>query len=329
MPNLYHPERFQGSADLLHYFEGWYFKLAIDEPHNEVVAIIPGIALGVDSHAFIQVISSKERRSWYVRFPLDSFQAGKKGFSVTVGNNHFSRSSITLSLHQSDLDLEANLHLIDLQPFPVTVSSVGVMGWFAYLPAMECKHGVVATRGSAEGSLRLNNRTVPINSSKVYVEKDWGKSFPKAYIWMQANCFADPKTSVMLSIARIPYLGLRFTGFLGFVQLGDELIRLGTYTSSKIRSLHSSDQEAKVVIEKGGKLFTFTARMGSGSHLASPRNGAMDEKIVESVDGLISLTITDRSGSMIYSDESKLAGIELYKSGTLEQVAAMEAEKKV
>lgn len=329
MPNLYHPERFQGSLDKRSYFEGWYFKIAIEEPHHEVFAFIPGIALGEDSHAFIQVISSKERRSWYVRFPLASFQAETHTFSLSIGDNHFSKHAIRLSLHQDDLDLEADLRLMDLLPFPVTLSSVGVMGWFAYLPAMECRHGVVATHGSAEGSLKVNNRTVHIRKSSLYSEKDWGKSFPKAYLWMQANCFSDPSTSVMLSIARIPYLGLRFTGFLGFVQLRDELIHLGTYTSAKIESLQSSDQEAKVIIRKKDKIFTFTALMGSGSHLASPRNGAMDETITESVEGSLSLVITDRKGRTLYTDESGLAGIELYNSSTLEKRTAMEAQRKV
>lgn len=329
MPNLYHPERFQGSLDRRSYFEGWYFKIAIEEPKHEVIAFIPGLALGEDSHAFIQVISSKEGRSWYVRFPLASFHAGTNNFSITIGDNHFSKDSIRLSLHQSDLDLEANLTLIDLQPFPVSLTCVGVMGWFAYLPAMECKHGVVATKGAAEGNVRLNNRTMQITKSSFYSEKDWGKSFPSAYLWMQANCFSDPSTSVMLSIARIPYLGLRFTGFLGFVQLRDEMIHLGTYTNAKIVSLQSTDQEAKIVISKKDKLLTFTARMGNSSHLASPRNGAMQGTIIESVEGNHSLSITDRNARTLYTDESGLAGIELYNSSILQKHSAMEAHKKV
>lgn len=329
MPNLYHPERFQGSLDRRSYFEGWYFKIAIEEPQPEVIAFIPGIALGEDSHAFIQVISSREGRSWYVRFPLASFHAGTHNFSIAIGDNHFSKNSISLSLHQSGLDLEASITLIDLQPFPVSLTSVGVMGWFAYLPAMECKHGVVATHGSAEGNLTLNNRTVPIKRSSVYSEKDWGKSFPTAYLWMHANCFSDASTSVMLSIARIPYLGLRFTGFLGFVQLKDEMIHLGTYTNAKIVSLQTTDQEAKVVISKKDRMLTFTARMGSGSHLASPRNGAMDGSITESVEGTLSLAISDCSGRTHYADESGLAGIELYNCCTMEKRSAMEAHKKV
>ena len=329
MPRLYHPERFQGSTDLRPYFEGWYFKIAINEPYNEVIALIPGIALGEDSHAFIQVISSREKRSWYIRFALDAFQPGENGFSLSIGDNHFSRNAIILSLHQDDLDLEATLTLIDLQPFPVTLTSVGIMGWFAYLPAMECKHGVVAMCGSAEGTILLKDHMMLIRNSRLYVEKDWGRSFPKAYLWMQANCFSDMKTSVMLSIARIPYMGLRFTGFLGFVLLDGQLIRLGTYTSAKIVSLQSSDQRANVVIRKGDKLFTLSATMGIGSCLASPRNGAMDETIVESVDGRLNLTITDRKGTVLYSDESTLAGIELYKTDTLEIHAPMEAQKEV
>jgi hypothetical protein len=49
-------------------FEGWYFKL-VDAEGAQPYAIIPGVFLGEDAHAFIQVLVGRAGTSAYHRFP--------------------------------------------------------------------------------------------------------------------------------------------------------------------------------------------------------------------------------------------------------------------
>lgn len=37
---LFHPERFQGTKKKYHYFEGWYFKIAVQQPTKQVLSLI-------------------------------------------------------------------------------------------------------------------------------------------------------------------------------------------------------------------------------------------------------------------------------------------------
>jgi len=37
---LFHPERFQGAKKKYHYFEGWYFKIAVQQPTKQVLSLI-------------------------------------------------------------------------------------------------------------------------------------------------------------------------------------------------------------------------------------------------------------------------------------------------
>lgn len=37
---LFHPERFQGAKKKYHYFEGWYFKIAVQQPTKQVLHLI-------------------------------------------------------------------------------------------------------------------------------------------------------------------------------------------------------------------------------------------------------------------------------------------------
>lgn len=311
---LFHPPVFQGRGKKKNYFEGWYFKMALPD---EVIALIPGIALGEDRHAFIQVISSKEGRSWYVRFPFDAFVADKKAFAVAIGDNHFSLDGIAVDLHAEGLTLKAEIRHISPTPFPVSLRAPGIMGWYAYVPFMECFHGVVSTHHSLEGLIELNGRTIKGAGGTGYIEKDWGSSFPSAWIWMQANCFPTDKVACMLSVANIPFLGRTFQGFLGFLQIGEKLIRFGTYTGAKVIRLEQDNEHASVTISQRGYRITFDATLGPTSHLSAPRQGNMERSILESVIGTIGVTLKDREGKLLFQETGSMAGIELSEAVNL------------
>lgn len=104
--SLFHPEIFQGRHKKSHYFEGWYFKMALQGRQPEVLSIIPGVALGAseeERHAFIQVISSREGRSWNIHFPFESFKADEKKLFVEIAGNRFSTEEIILNINHEGL----------------------------------------------------------------------------------------------------------------------------------------------------------------------------------------------------------------------------------
>jgi hypothetical protein len=321
---LFHPPVFQGRRRTASYFEGWYFKMAVGHSDAaggaEVISVIPGIALGStknDHHAFIQVISSREKRSWYVPFPLEAFNADKRELHLDVGNNLFTTDHIHLDLRHEDLILSGSIHHHDVQPFPVTLVSPGIMGWFAYLPFMECNHGVVSTHHTLSGSIECNGIETDFTGGTGYIEKDWGSSFPDAWIWMQSNCFPSANSSCMLSVARIPFFGRSFTGFLGFLQMDNQMIRFGTYTGAKLVTLDIDGTQAKVTIRQKDMLIVFFAELGPASHLAAPRQGKMDRTITESIVGTLTVTAQSTDGAVLFHETGTMAGIELSEAGSL------------
>gem|GEM_PF-2942222 len=155
---LFHPEVFQGRMKSKSYFEGWYFKLAVAD---RVLAIISGISLGNDTqvrHAFIQVFSSTEQKSWYVTYPFDVFSASPKKLDITIAGNRFSTDSIRLDIDSEDLQLHGVVQQRNIHPYPTTLRAPGIMGWYAYVPFMECFHGVVSMTHSLSGAVEMNGR---------------------------------------------------------------------------------------------------------------------------------------------------------------------------
>jgi hypothetical protein len=294
--------------------------MAIFSKEPEVLSVIPGIAFGQtenDRHSFIQVISSRENRSWNIRFPYEAFKADKNKLHVEIAGNRFTPDEIVLNLEKEDLKLIGTIKNIGRNAFPVKLTSPGIMGWYAYVPFMECFHGVISTHHTLEGSLMLNGIETDFTGGTGYIEKDWGTSFPESWIWMQSNCFPSKNVSCMLSVAKIPFLGKVFPGFLGFVQIGNELIRFGTYTGAKISRLENNETHALVQIQTKTQQIEFLAELGPASKLVAPRQGKMERTLLESIMGTIRVSIKDKGNALLFEETGTMAGIELSEAKNL------------
>lgn len=195
------------------FFEGWYYKLvSADEKHK--LAIIPGVILGEDAHAFVQVLDGVAGTAAYVNFPLQDFQGDPERFSVKIGSSEFDSRHLKVALDDPECQLSGDIELGPFSPWPVNWLLPGVMGWFAWVPGMECYHGVLSFDHSLQGKLLLNGKEMDFSGGRGYMEKDWGKSFPAAWVWFQSNHFQNQRACITASVALIPWLGNTFKGFI-------------------------------------------------------------------------------------------------------------------
>jgi len=206
-----HPAWFQGRGMRAPYFEGWYFKL-VDATEQHRLAVIPGVVHNPEgaepSHCFVQVLDGTSGRATYHRYPLTAFVAARDAFDVRVGPNHFTGAGMTLDIDDAQRTLRGSVQFSALQPWPVRPCSPGIMGWFAWVPFMQCYHGVLGLDHALRGNVTLDGVGIDWQGGRGYIEKDWGRAFPSAWVWMQCNHFDQPGSSLTLSLATIPWLGL-------------------------------------------------------------------------------------------------------------------------
>jgi len=312
LTKTWRPVQFQGTSKSSRYFEGWYFKnVSADGDH--IWSIIPGISI-VDKnnkHAFIQLINGKTAETWYVKFPIDEFSYSKQNFEVAIGKNRFSYDGFLLDIDSEEIKASGRVSFINIQPLKSTFFNPGIMGWYSFVPFMECYHGLVSMNHDLDGSLSINNNLVDFSRGKGYSEKDWGRSMPSAWIWMQTNHFEQTGSSFMLSVAKIPWLGNSFTGFLCVFLLEGKIHRFANYTGAKISRLGIDDESVSVDIHDKKYLLKIKAQHAGRGILAAPLDGAMDRRIAESVDATIELTVSDKNGNKLFSGKGKNAGLEL------------------
>ena len=309
---------FQGNKKIKKYFEGWYFKM-VSQDEMSILSIIPGISISEDGstkHAFIQIINGKTAKTEYISYPIEDFYYSKDDFLVQIGNNFFSKDSLILDISKETISVEGKVYMKNIVAL-VPNGSNGpkkIMGWYYKVPFMECYHGVVSLNHDLKGSLTLNNNHYHFDDGKGYIEKDWGKSMPSSWIWIQTNSFKNSNSSFMLSVAKIPWLGFSFTGFLGFYYLNNEIVRFGTYSKSKVKlKQYNKNNLALNIILKDKILEVKTFKNNSGM-LKAPVNGAMNRRISEGIDAELTLKLTDKNKKELFKDRSLTTGLELVGS---------------
>ena len=311
MRRLFNPGLFQGRLTYRNYFEGWYFKHVSSDLEN-VLSFIPGISLSQgDSHSFIQIINGITGETEYIEYPLEKFYWDKKRIFVKVGDSVFSDSHIDLNISSNGQTIRGSVRYDDITPYPKRAFAPGIMGWYSFVPFMECKHGVVSVNHGLSGSLKINDDHIDFYGGKGYIEKDWGTSFPEAWIWMQSNNFATPGTSFMLSVAKIPWLGRYFTGLISFLYLNGKFHLFSTYNNSSFSGVNYDGSRLGIILMNSEMTLEITAIKNLSGELRAPKTGKMSRHIKESIDSELVLKLYDRNKVTLWEDTGKRAGLEI------------------
>ncbi|WP_062077809.1 tocopherol cyclase family protein [Demequina globuliformis] len=322
-PAGYHGD-YQGSAG---FFEGWYVKL-VSADRSSRLAVIPGIFKGegdAQDEAFVQVLDGVTGESWYEQFPASQFTADSKVFNAAVAGNRFSEEGIALDLDGPDLR-GAVAFTDPMDPWPVTLTEPGIMGRYAWVPVMECYHGLVSFGHGLQGSLTLGGRELNFDGGYGYIEKDWGRAFPSAYVWMQTNHFPHPGVSLSASIATIPWGRRSFRGFIVGLRIpgadGGELHRFATYTGAR-SDLDIDDAEVRWSLRsKAGERLTLRAERRRGGLLHAPVRTQMHRRVEETLDARVHVHLQDRDGRTVFEGAGEAAGLEVH--GDLDALLAMQ-----
>jgi len=309
----WYPDEFHGWGRDRRYFEGWYFKV-VSPDERQALAFIPGISMGEDGerHSFIQVMDGKACRAYYHRFSADDFRPAERGFEVFVGNNFFSGKKIRLDLP----GISGEINFQNTTPWPKMLGAPGIMGWYSFVPFMECFHGIVSLHHTLKGELNITKSTdnqitnINFTGGKGYIEKDWGRSFPRAYVWMQTNHFdTHDRASLMASVAHIPWLGSYFIGFISGFWLDGRLFRFATYTGAR-KFLKITNEQVELIFKNPKTELRILAKQAAGTALKSPISGEMTGKIQESLQAEVQAELWE-NGRRIFEGTGRNAGLEV------------------
>jgi len=306
---LFNAEQYHGWGKTKRYFEGWYYKV-LNAKEDKAFAFIPGVAMDENGgqQAFIQVLDGKKLTAAYHKYDFKQFKPQTGTFEVEIANNFFQRDKIELDLP----NIKGQLTFQNQIPWSSTWYSPNIMGPFSFVPFMQCYHGILSMNHTIQGALEIDGETIDFTGGKGYMEKDWGRSFPSGYIWMQTNHFSEDGISLKSSVANIPWMGTSFIGYIAGVWLHDRLIEFTTYNFTKLRKSFANQDRVELVMENKNYLLEILAHREAATSLASPIAGFMDGRIEESMTARIDVQLTDKKNQKILlEDTGRNAGLEV------------------
>jgi hypothetical protein len=293
-----HPAWYHGHGKEPPFFEGWYYKL-VDAGEQHPYAIIPGIFLSNDpqeAHAFVQTLDGVTGQATYHRYPVDAFWASQESFEVHVGPNRFRRDRVYLDIDTPERRVKGELHFTELTPWPVTLAAPGIMGWYGWVPFMETYHGVVSLDHRLHGTLEIDGAPVDFVGGRGYIEKDWGQSFPAAWVWFQSNHFDLPGTCITASVAIIPWLGNSFRGFIVGLWHAGTLYRFATYTGARTEALSIEPDRVHWVMRDQTYRLELHAQRAQAGLLRGPSRTDMEIRVPETLRATVDVRLTDLVG---------------------------------
>lgn len=307
---------FLGQNKQSSYFEGWYFK-CISKDRRHALAFIPGMAVAPDGrkHAFIQLIHAETGRTYYFSFPYEKFAAAKNRFDVNIAGNRFGPNGLQVELDQAGIGkVLGSLTFTDCREYPISPLHPGIMGPFSFVPNMECNHVIIHLAHRITGRVVIDGNELDFDGGAGYIEKDYGRSFPKTYVWLQASHFDSGEASFVFSRARIPFMGSSFPGFFAyFTDFAGISARFATYNGSKLIEWEVDKASGLCRGRLSNKAFTlvFQADMAEGGTLRAPVDGLMDREIIESIRAQVKVELFDRKGRLLYQGTSSEVGMEI------------------
>lgn len=311
------PLRYHGKDEKNEYFEGWYFK-HVSKDLRSIISIIPGISRNLeDTHSFIQTIIQRKvneddiLNTHYHRYAEKDFEYTEDPFQLKIGNNIFRRDMMELDLYNENYILKGNIYYSEFKDIERSRFSPSAMGFFSYLPFMECYHDTVSMNHSLTGKMYFNDSEIDFTEGKGYVEKDWGTSFPKEYIWLQSNHFQQRSASIMFSMAHIPFMKTAFNGLLCNLYCNEKEYRFATYNNSKVLDILRTENSISIILGKGDLRLYINAEIVSGGDLKAPKNGCMDLIIKEGLSGNVKVKLMKISGEIIFEGYGDPCAVEV------------------
>lgn len=296
--NLWRPENFHYHHRLRRgggHFEGWYIKL-VDGKGAQPYALIPGVFLGADRHAFIQVLDGRAGTAAYHRFPIEAFEADRDRFEISIAGNRFGTWGVSLEIEAETSSAKQGVHgeirFGPWHPWPVTTVSPGIMGPYSFVPFMECNHGILSLDHSLDGYLDVDGCLTDFSSGRGYVEKDWGRAFPAGYVWTHSNHFERPGVCLTAAVALIPWLTGAFRGYIIGLLLDGELHRFTTYTGSVLERLEMSDSHLHLGIRNRSHRLDVDSKKSQGAILHAPYEKQMIARVAETMTSEIDVRLT-------------------------------------
>jgi tocopherol cyclase len=185
-------------------------------------------------------------------------------------------------------------------------------GWLSFLPIFEPGWQILMAHGLASGWIEWKGKKYEFQDAPAYSEKNWGRSFPQKWFWLNCNSFTSKKALALTAGG----------GKREVVGLLEEVAMIGIHYQGKFYEFVPWNSQVSWQIEPWGKwemqavndqfevkLIGTTDLMGTP--LRAPTNKGLVFCCRDTMKGRLSLTLRTRQGKYIVTATSSVCGLEV------------------
>lgn len=199
------------------FFEGWYLRVSLPELQDNF-AFMYSIEDPLGGQAYsggaVQVLGLQDEYFWRTLPPTDNFWAAGDRLAVCHWQQQPSTLSprllapkiftemipegyqVTPTLNQGLIKNPATGEICrwhyETKPIygwgiPATASA----NWYSFLPIYDPGWQILLSHGLSTGWIEWQGKRYEFADAPAYSEKNWGKSFPQQWFWLQCNAFNE------------------------------------------------------------------------------------------------------------------------------------------
>jgi tocopherol cyclase len=323
------------------FFEGWYFRVTLPklgESFAFMYSIEDPIGDGINSSGAVQILGIDEQylrsdfpdphKFWAAKNDLGLGHWGETNLEIPpqlLSVAEFDRSieygyQVTATLHQGtipDRDCRWCYQTVPVygwgQPQQLQQATAG---WLSYLPIFEPGWQILMAHGLATGWIEWQGHRYQFTNAPAYSEKNWGRSFPEKWFWVNCNSFSDTvglaitagggRRKVLWTTEEVGLIGIHYRdSFYEFVpwnsQINWQITPWGEWRMQAIN--------ADFRVELTG-----TTDL-PGTMVATPTERGLVSCCRDTLKGLLKIDLRTRQGQQIIAASSNLAGLEVGGAG--------------
>jgi tocopherol cyclase len=236
LPSIYSPEKFQGNLGKNPHFETWRAKF-VTANYNQSVLFTISICYGDNPSCIIQIQDGNSGETTIIEVDTEEFFASKKEFNVSVGKCRLSEKGLELMFCSGGIKLCGSIQFGKFEKYPKSLTSPGIMGPLSFNPFMTIHHAIISMNHIANGDININGKLYKLQNAKGYIEKSWGRFYPKSWTMIQCHTFNVENTSIFFVAAPATLQSKTIQGMLCFLKIGDKMYNLSMYKGAKIENV--------------------------------------------------------------------------------------------
>ncbi|MGL5870767.1 MAG: tocopherol cyclase family protein [Xenococcaceae cyanobacterium] len=185
-------------------------------------------------------------------------------------------------------------------------------GWLSYLPIFEPGWQVLQAHSLATGWIEWRDRVYEFTNAPAYSEKNWGRSFPQKWFWINCNSFENEPDLAITAVGgrRQVLWWMESPGLIGLHHRGKfyEFVPWNAKISWQVQPWGEWKMLArnqKYEIELMG------VTQHSGSYVRVPTEEGLAFRCRDTMKGELTLQLREDSGKNILKAHSSLAGLEV------------------